>query len=167
MLVKKRSLPVLYENYCAFEKAKGHTKATNNLLVSWERLGELTEEKDGIDGKSYQQSNRGQADFIWTKLPLVGCDIGPITDWDAPLIFAFTNDETEYLARLEHEQWMHEKQGQGWRYGSERNDKQKIHPSLVSYDHLSEFEKDKDRNTIHLIPELLSLIDYQVYRRKK
>ena len=39
--------------------------------------------------------------------------------------------------------------------------------SLVSYYHLPEAEKDKDRNTINLIPQLLSLIDYQVYQRKK
>ena len=157
----------VHENYCAFEKEKGHTKATNKLLVSWETLGELTEEKDGIDGNSYRESNRGQANFIWTKLSLVGCDIGPIIDWDAPLLFTFTDEETEYLARLEHERWMSEKHKQGWRHGSERNEGKKIHPSLVSYDHLSESEKDKDRNTIHLIPQLLSLIDYQVYRRKK
>jgi len=157
----------VHENYCAFEKAKGQTTATNKLLVSWERLGELTEEKDGIDGTSYLASNRGQAEFIWTKLSLIGCDIGPIVDWDAPLLSTFTDDETEYLARLEHERWMNMKLEKGWRYGSERNDVNKIHPSLVSYDHLPEAEKDKDRNTIHLIPQLLSLIDYQVYRRKK
>ena len=48
---------------------------------------------------------------------------------------------------------MNEKTEQGWRHGSERDDRQKIHPSLVAYDMLSEMEKDKDRNTIHQIPQ--------------
>ena len=156
----------IHEKYCKNELDKGQTEATNKLLVSWDKLGQLTQEKDGINGESYLESNRGQADFIRTKISLVGCDIGPIVDWDSPLTFSFTNEETEYLARLEHERWMNEKTEQGWRYGSERDDRQKIHPSLVSYDKLSETEKDKDRNTIHQIPLLLSLIDYQVYRRK-
>ena len=156
----------IHEKYCKNELDKGQTEATNKLLVSWDKLGQLTQEKDGINGKSYLESNRGQADFIRTKTSLVGCDIGPIVDWDSPLTFSFTNEETEYLARLEHERWMNEKTEQGWRHGSERDDRQKIHPSLVAYETLSDTEKDKDRNTIHQIPQLLSLIDYQLYRRK-
>ena len=156
----------IHEMYCKNERDKGQTEATNKVLVSWDNLGQLTQKKDGINGTSYLESNRGQADFIRTKLTLIGCDIGPIVDWDAPLTFSFTTEETEYLARLEHERWMHEKTQQGWRYGSERDDRQKIHPSLAAYDTLPETEKDKDRNTIHQIPRLLSLIDYQVYRKK-
>ena len=55
----------------------------------------------GSVGASYLESNRGQADFIRTKISLVGCDIGPIVDWDSPLTFTFTNEETDNLARLE------------------------------------------------------------------
>jgi hypothetical protein len=157
----------IHEMYCKNELDKGQTGTTNKLLVPWEKLGHMNLEKDGINGKSYLDSNRGQADFIRTKLTLVGCDIGPIIDWDAPLSFSFTNEEIEYLAQLEHERWMNEKIEQGWRYGSARDDIQQKHPSLVTYDKLSEKEKDKDRNTIHQIPRLLSFIDYQVYRRKQ
>jgi hypothetical protein len=156
----------IHEMYCKNELDKGQTQASNKLLVPWEKLGHMTLEKDGINGRSYLDSNRGQAEFIRTKLTLIGCDIGPIIDWDSPLKFSFTNEEIEYLAYLEHERWMDEKIEQGWRYGKERDDIQKKHPSLVSYDKLSEKEKDKDRNTIRQIPQLLSLIDYQVYRRK-
>jgi len=157
----------VHENYCRNELLKGETQQTNKLLVSWDELGQLTLQKDGMDGESYRKSNRRQADFIWTKLSLVGCDIGPVIDWDAPLQFSFTEKETEYLARLEHERWMNEKLDQGWRYDKERIDEQKTHPSIVPYDQLSEPEKEKDRNTISQIPHLLALIDYQVYRRVK
>ena len=51
----------IHENYCKNEFEKGHTAATNRLLVSWDELGLLTVKKDGIDGKKFQDSNRNQA----------------------------------------------------------------------------------------------------------
>ncbi len=157
----------IHENYCMKEQKKGQTRETNRLLVSWDELGPLTEKKDRIDGEKYRESNRKQANFIWTKLSLVGCEIGPVTDWDAPLEFRFTPDETERLSSLEHGRWMNEKIEGGWRYGEKRDDAQKIHPSLVPYENLSESEKEKDRDTIRQIPEILSRIDFQVFRQLK
>ena len=155
----------IHENYCKKEHLKGQTPETNRLLVPWDVLGTLTVKNNKIDGQKYRQSNRRQANFIWTKLSLVGCDIGPILDWDATTTFKFTTEEVETLARLEHERWMKEKQDDGWRYGETRDDKKKLHPSLVPYDQLSESEKEKDRDTINQIPVILSLIDFQIYRR--
>ena len=155
----------IHENYCAKEREKGLSKETNKLLVPWGVLGTLTVKDTGIDGKKYQESNRRQANFIWTKLSLVGCDIGPVLDWDATTTFRFTQEEVETLARLEHERWMKEKQDVGWRYGEIRDDRKKLHPSLVPYEQLSEAEKEKDRDTINQIPVILSLIDFQIYRK--
>ena len=155
----------IHENYCIKEQKKGQTRETNRMLVSWDELGALTEKKDGILGEKYRESNRKQANFIWTKLSLVGCEIGPVTDWDAPLEFRFTPEETERLSSLEHERWMSEKVDGGWRYGEKRDDAQKLHPSLVPYEDLSDPEKEKDRDTIRQIPEILSRIDFQVSRR--
>jgi voltage-gated potassium channel Kch len=156
----------IHEYYYRAEMAKGETPATNKLLVSWDRLAELTDNTDGVDGEAYRNSNRGQADIIWTKLSRIGCDIGPITDWDSPLDFSFTPDEIEYLARIEHERWMLEKTRAGGSYGPSRNERGKIFPTMIPYDQLSEREKQKDRDTIIRIPLLLSLIDFQVYRLK-
>jgi hypothetical protein len=116
-------------------------------------------------GQKYRESNRKQANFIWTKLSLVGYDIGPILDWDAPTAFLFRPEEVETLAQLEHERREKERVEHGGRYGENRDNIKKLHPSLVPYDQLSEPEKEKDRDTIHQIPEILSLIDFQVYRR--
>jgi hypothetical protein len=156
----------IHENYCRNERLKGQTEATNNLIVSWDLLKTRTRKNSSIDGEKYRQSNRSQANFIWTKLALIGCDIGPISDWDAPFMFRFSPDEIEQLSRLEHERWMNEKQNDGWRYGTERNDAEKLHPSIVPYEQLPETEKEKDRDTIRQIPEILSLIDFQIYRRE-
>lgn len=155
----------IHENYCKKELNKGNTAATNKLLVSWEELGLLTVKKDGIDGKKFQESNRNQARLIRDKLRMIGCDLGPLTDWDAPQTFTFTTDELETLATVEHERWMQEKMSTGWTYGPVRDDRKKIHPSILPFDQLSESEKEKDRNTIRDIPRVLSLIDFQIYRR--
>lgn len=53
----------------------------------------------------------------------------------------------ELLARNVHETWAQNRLNEGWTYGPERNDTLKHHPCLVSYDELSEIEKDYDRNT--------------------
>jgi len=52
---------------------------------------------------------------------------------------------TEKLAENAHDLWALERMGQGWTYGSKRNDDRKEHPCLVPYDRLPESEKEYDR----------------------
>jgi hypothetical protein len=52
---------------------------------------------------------------------------------------------TELLARNAHEIWAKKRLGDGWTYGPVRNDAEKQHPCLISYDELPESEKDYDR----------------------
>ena len=54
---------------------------------------------------------------------------------------------SESLARNVHEVWSKGRIDDGWKYGKTRNDELKTHPSLISYDELSEEEKDYDRRT--------------------
>lgn len=54
---------------------------------------------------------------------------------------------TELLARNAHEVWAQGRMAEGWRYGAQRNDRHREHPSLVPYDQLSESEKEYDRAT--------------------
>ena len=54
---------------------------------------------------------------------------------------------TEALAKNAHEVWAQERIAQGWRFGPERNDQRKEHPSLIPYEELPESEKVFDRNT--------------------
>lgn len=53
----------------------------------------------------------------------------------------------EQMAKNVHEVWVETRIAQGWTYGSERNDAEKKHPCLVSYEDLPEEEKVYDRNT--------------------
>src|SRR5918998_2876660 len=65
---------------------------------------------------------------------------------------------TELLARNTHENWARQRVEDDWRYGPRRDDVRREHPGLVSYDELSEDEKDYDRTTaLETIKTILSL----------
>ena len=57
------------------------------------------------------------------------------------------NELMEQLARNVHEVWAAGRIADGWKWGEVRDDEQKLHPCLVSYDELPEIEKDYDRRT--------------------
>ena len=57
------------------------------------------------------------------------------------------NPLLEAMAKNVHEVWAQTRIAQGWKYGPERNDAEKLHPMLIPYEDLSEEEKVYDRNT--------------------
>lgn len=71
---------------------------------------------------------------------------------------------SEKMARNVHEVWAAGRIAEGWNYGSERNDSLKQHPGLISYDDLSDSERDYDR---HTAVETLKLIISFGYRIEK
>lgn len=54
----------------------------------------------------------------------------------------------ELLARNAHERWAELRLAEGWRRGPDLSDERKQHPGLVPYEHLSEAEKEYDRQTV-------------------
>ena len=52
---------------------------------------------------------------------------------------------TEILAENAHETWASQRLADGWRFGPQRDDSKKEHPSLIRYAELSESEKEYDR----------------------
>jgi class 3 adenylate cyclase len=65
---------------------------------------------------------------------------------------------TELLAKNTHEIWARQRVSEHWRYGAERNDERREHPGLVSYEELSEVEKQYDRNTaLETLKTIISL----------
>lgn len=64
----------------------------------------------------------------------------------------------EDIAKNVHEVWAAGRIKDGWTFGEERNDTEKMHPCLVAYEELSEEEKAYDRNTsIETIKLILKL----------
>ena len=69
---------------------------------------------------------------------------------------------TEQLAKNAHEVWARERMAQGWRFGPERDDARKQHPSLVPYEQLAEKEKVYDRNTAMETLKAITALGYRI-----
>jgi len=77
------------------------------------------------------------------------------------------NLDTETLERLAeavHKIWMEGKLRDGWKYGPETDKSGKIHNCLVSYDQLSESDKESDRDMVRGIPEILEAAGYKMVK---
>lgn len=53
----------------------------------------------------------------------------------------------EQMSKNVHDVWAETRIAQGWSYGEQRDDAQKLHPCLVPYEELPDSEKEYDRNT--------------------
>jgi hypothetical protein len=76
--------------------------------------------------------------------------------------FAFTDDEIQQLAQMEHERWMQERRAEGKVYGPIRAGNQ--HPDLVDWQYLSDTAQDKDRDAIRELPAILGEAGFQIIR---
>lgn len=64
----------------------------------------------------------------------------------------------EAIARINHDKWAAERIAQGWRYGPQRDDANKLHPDLIPYEHLSDAEKRLDiEGAKAIVAELIRL----------
>lgn len=70
----------------------------------------------------------------------------------------------ERLAENVHEQWAALRIAQGWKYGPERDDSQKLHPCLVPYDDLPDSEKDYDRQSVRETVRVICQLGYRIVK---
>jgi hypothetical protein len=142
----------IHADYVSKRRLDGETAETNPSMVDWWQLSE-----------SLKESNRAQAADIATKLEAIGCDIVPMTDWDLEPM-AFTANEVELLARLEHDRWRKEREAGGWRLAATKDENRKESPSLVSFDDLAGDVKEIDREVVRAVPAFLAEVDFAVAR---
>ncbi len=107
-------------------------------------------------------SNVRQAKDIVGKLKEVNCYIAEYSD--ANQVLEFTQDEIEYLAKIEHDSWINERLNNGWVYGDSKNVELKTSPYIKPYEKLPEKIKDLDREPIKNIVPLLDEVNIKVYR---
>lgn len=108
-------------------------------LRRWQRLSEI-----------YKKSNREQA----ATYPLLLFAVGyGFQEGNPNPSFAFSPDELEILARMEHDRWM-----------EERRITQPDHSALVPWEKLPQEEKDKDIRTVKKVPEFLGRAGLRVVR---
>ncbi len=83
-------------------------------------------------------------------------------DVDAVELPSDIEELVETVAKNVHEVWAKSRIGQGWKFGPERNERLKQHPSLIPYEELSEEEKDYDRNTAKGTLKVLIKMGYKI-----
>ena len=111
--------------------------------------------------ESFRDASRHQADHMLAKLRIIGCEAGPS---DVDSAFAFSPDEIERLSRIEHRRWSAERRVAGWRFAEARHDNAREHDSLVPWDDLSESEREKDREAVRSIPDILARAGLKIRR---
>jgi len=102
--------------------------------------------------ENIRDANRMVADHFEIKMRAVGCRLGAI---DEAKEIELSKDELEVLSIMEHGRWWADRALNGWRFGSTRDDAQKIHPNMVPYDDLSEADKQKDRDSVIEMTKIL------------
>ena len=102
--------------------------------------------------ENVRDANRMVADHFEIKMRAIGCRLGAI---DEVQEINLSEDELEVLSIMEHGRWWADRALNGWRFGSERDDAQKIHPNMVPYDDLSEADKQKDRDSVMEMTKIL------------
>ncbi|MHC1560805.1 RyR domain-containing protein [Actinomycetospora sp. C-140] len=139
-----------HDVYVRNARARGETTEDNPSSVPWDRLPD-----------DLRQANLAQAFSITDKIRRMGCAVVPLDEPDTR--FEFETGEIEELARAEHERWMEDREGRGWRLG-ERDDAARTHPDLVAWEHLTEPARQKDRDVVAAIPEYLRRAGLQIIR---
>jgi hypothetical protein len=141
----------VHVNYLKTRMLEGVNMGQKRSMVPWDVLPE-----------DLRESNRRQVDLIRWKLERSGYEIKPLVDWDASQL-QFREDEIELMARLEHEHWLEERRQAGWSYAPGNEDtERKTHPDLVPWDTLSDHAKEKDRQTVVMLPKLLAQAGFQL-----
>jgi hypothetical protein len=139
----------IHQAYVNSRVARGDSPQLNRSMLPWEELPE-----------DLRRSNLAQAADIGVKCDAIGCAVIPESA-SAPA-FAFTADEIQRLAQMEHQRWVKERQEQGFVYGPVRQGNQ--YPDLVDWQYLSDAAKDKDRDAIRELPAILRQAGFQILR---
>lgn len=69
----------------------------------------------------------------------------------------------EVLARNAHEAWALERFSDGWRWGPQRDEAARLHPSLVPYEQLPEEEKKYDRIAVGETLKALCALGFRIH----
>lgn len=118
---------------------------------------------DDLD-EEFKNSIRDRVRYIPIALHKINYDIMSVKE--KPEIVEFTEIELEILGEYEHKRWSLQKKEDGWKYGTEIDEKKKIHPSLVTWDNLSVDAKNNIISYIRAWPEILVNSNFKIERLK-
>jgi hypothetical protein len=141
----------IHDNYLFVNAARHTTEGVNPSMVGWDRLP-----------PHLKAANRGQAEDIGRKLASIGCALAPRVEPE--LAFTFKDHEIESLSQMEHERWLKDLIRNGWTWGPLKDPVRKQHPDLDSWDRISADAKEKDRDAVRSLPDILSSAGFQIVR---
>jgi RyR domain len=78
----------------------------------------------------------------------------------------FSDSEIELMAKVEHRRWMADRIERGWRFAPKRDDRLLLHPDLIPYEALSEAGKQKDRNAVQMLADIIKSHGFRIVRSK-
>ena len=157
---REKIAQAIHENYLTQRRAKNEHKPEKASHQEWANLNEF-----------YRDSNRAQADDIPCKLNSNGYRIVDADSAEAVSAITILPDELiEKLAQREHDRWVNEYEGQGWRFGTPEDNVKKLHPALLKWNapdparELRDIEKDKDREAMRALIATLSTGGYVIVK---
>ena len=145
----------MHNAYLRTQLTRGESQEQNASLINW---SDLPEHK--------KLANRNAAAHIDVKLRISNCIAYGVDAIDPEVGFPPDDETLEALAQLEHRRWMADKHLAGYSYGEQRDEDRMLHPDLVPWQGLSDSDKQKDRDNILQIPQLLKLQNKKVCRLK-
>lgn len=141
----------VHEHYLRQAVLKGAELGSSPALTPWEHLPD-----------EYRLANREHGEDVGRKLARIDCVLisrsGEFQD------FRYLPAEVEFLAQQEHNRWMAERQRTGWTHGVFRDDERRLHPSLVPWARLPDAEREKDRDAVRALPEILADVGLAITR---
>jgi hypothetical protein len=132
----------LHEAYVRQRLAAGEHLDATPSLTGWDELPE-----------EFKQSSRRSAQDMSSVVGSLGYELRPASGTETGRLL--TEDEVTLLAERMHQLWVAEREASGWRVGARRDDEERRHPDLVSWDDLPEERREIDRHLLRELPGLL------------
>ncbi|MCP5246106.1 MAG: NAD-binding protein [Burkholderiales bacterium] len=138
---------LIHDHYVASQEDAGDTPENNASLINWAELPE-----------TLKDANRNQADHLQIKCRIL---TGSNQYTPEQIEHALQDQKAcERLARMEHDRWIAEKLLDGWQPTTgEKDTARRLSPALVPWNDLPESERQKDRDAVANIPQLLRWIE--------
>lgn len=134
----------IHNKYVRSQLKQEASSSSNSSLQKWQLLPE-----------SLKDANRNQADHLHIKCRLI---VGKQSYNEQDVRECLSPELVEAMAIIEHQRWVAAKRIDGWRFIDGQKDIQaRLSPCIVEWCKLDELEKQKDRDAVINIPELVSL----------
>ena len=121
--------------------------------VPWQELSEET--KNFI---------RHQAKNIPNFLLKINYDVVSVKEIE--VFIEFTAKELEILAKDEHKSWYKYRKKAGWKYGDVKDNTEKVDPELVTWENLTDDQKNNIYAMVKAWPEILAKSNFKIERLK-